>query len=113
MKKNLLFSIGLTLIAAVAFGQGLQLSDDDGDVASGAVMNVTGAPSDALVYEHIYVENTTDADMEMYVKKIVITEGEGSMNTFCWAGLCYAPQTMVSPNAETIAPGETATEFKG
>ena len=113
MKKNLLFLIGLILIAAVAFGQGLQLSDDAGDVASGAVFNVTGAASGALVFDHLYVQNITDTELYVYAKKIILQEGENTMNTFCWADLCYAPQTLISPNPDTLGPGETAIDFKG
>jgi hypothetical protein len=33
--------------------------------------------------------------------------------TMCWAGGCYPAKVFVSPNAATIAPGETNTEFIG
>jgi len=52
--------------------------------------------------------------MDVLVKKVENYLVSGSENTFCWAGLCYAPFVYISPNSVNIAGGATHTDdFSG
>jgi len=55
----------------------------------------------------LYVINNTASSMTINVKRTVLYAVGGSINQFCWGGLCYAPNTNVSTYSETIAAGDT------
>ncbi len=113
MKKFVLFNLFL-LIAFALSAQSFEITFEGEAVENGESFTVYGEPDDAeIVLESIHVTNVSGASLDILAKKDVIYSVEGSSNTFCWAGLCYPPNTIVSPNHTTLANGETATDFSG
>lgn len=59
--------------------------------------------------EHMQLRNLTSAPVDVLVKKEVLEDLEGVMNTFCW-GMCFGPDVIVSPNAVTLEAGSLNTD---
>ncbi|MCF8234197.1 MAG: T9SS type A sorting domain-containing protein [Bacteroidales bacterium] len=113
MKKRILFYSLWFAFSLSASAQSLVMSDDEGDLPMGAIVNVTGEGSGGQIAAHINVTNTAEEQLIVLCRKYYLDVVEGSMNTFCWGGTCYGPNVMISQNADTIQPAETITEFAG
>jgi len=114
MKKVLPGLLTLIALPVLLCGQSIELSLESGEVIPGGyTVNVTDAPTASALAAHVYVKNISTETRNVLVKKVILLNIEGSMNTFCWAGSCYGPNTYVSPSATVLLPGETATDFAG
>jgi hypothetical protein len=55
--------------------------------------------------QHMQIRNLTSSDQNVVVEKEVMEDLEGTSNTFCWAGNCFGPGTIVSPASLVPANG--------
>ena len=105
MKKIILFVFFTIITCYYSYSQSLTLADSAGPIANNANVTRQGHNMDDEIACHIFVGNTTNAAIDVIVKKVEISLIPGTMNTFCW-GLCYPPNVYVSPpftvNANTI-----------
>lgn len=115
MKKNLLFILLGLMIPVCSMGQtSFSLSHESGEgIPNGAILNYIGEMTTSLLAAHVHVTNDAAVAKSVLVKKVILKNVELSMNTFCWAGSCYGPETYVSPTATELLPGQTATDFAG
>lgn len=114
MKKILLSLLCMTFFSGI-FAQSLSLTYADGTIINpGAAIQFLGDPGDEVIQAIVYVKNNSAAAKEVKVKK-VINEGDtlaGTINTFCW-GLCFSPETYISPTSQIIQAGGTCDQFYG
>ena len=68
----------------------------------------SGSADDDLIISHLEVTNTSDNPIDIKVRRIENYLVPGSVNAFCWAGLCFPPETSVSPNVLTLDAGATS-----
>ncbi len=108
MKHILPILIFLSLSFVQTFGQSFSLSDDNGPIANGTVVQVIAAPSTEIVTFRASIKNNSTATKSLKARKTHIAILPNTFNTFCWAGTCYAPTTFVSPDLLTLAPGQTS-----
>ena len=59
--------------------------------------------------QHMQVRNKTTDPIKVLIEKEIVQDLEGVMNSFCW-GMCYGPDTFVSPTAVEVAPGSVNTD---
>ena len=114
MKKIALSLLCLTLFSGI-FAQSFSLTYSDGTaINAGATIQFLGDPTDEVIQAIVYVKNNSAVAKDVKVKK-VINEGDtlpGTINTFCW-GLCFTPETYISPVSQTIEAGAVCTQFYG
>src|SRR5688572_6200810 len=55
----------------------------------------------------LYVINNTGSNKTIKVRRTILFAETGTVNQFCWGGLCYSPSTNVSTFTEVIAAGDT------
>jgi hypothetical protein len=112
MKKILLSLICLTLFAG-AFAQSFSLQDTNGvAINAGATFYISGLPSDEIITARIDIKNNSDVSKDVKVKKTLTAVLPNTMNYFCW-GVCYGPDTFVSPYAQPVAAGTVSNQFYG
>ena len=113
MKKLLLITYLLGVVACIGYSQSLSLSNENGPVANDSYINKTGLPSDDELVVEMYVTNNTPDPIPVMVKKVEISMVPGTASLFCW-GLCFAPNVYVSPDPLTIAGNTTnESDFSG
>lgn len=114
MKTKLLF---LTLfIGASLFtvAQSLVLIHEGEALEANATITVSGEPTDVELVVELDVENTSSANIDTYVQRYEIDVFAGTVNTFCWAGLCYPPFVGLSPSGVVIDGGTVyEADFSG
>lgn len=114
MKKILLLSTLLSFVAAVVFAQSLSLSHEGTVLEPNEELTVHGPANDTEMIIELDVTNNGGAALDVLLKKVENYVVSGSENTFCWAGLCYAPFVYISPNSVNIGAGVTHTDdFSG
>lgn len=113
MKKIFTLIISISLVV-FAQAQTLKLFDElDADITNQEIYS-TGTPSDNVIYSHVKVKNTNMFfAVDVKVRKNVISEIGGTVNTFCW-GECFAPFVQESPSPISINFNSTdETSFAG
>ncbi|MDQ3190240.1 MAG: T9SS type A sorting domain-containing protein [Bacteroidota bacterium] len=102
MIKNILF---LTLISSFCSlsAQSIFL-DNPPSTASG--------PADNYIQVTFDVINTSSSNVNVKVKRIILSEVAGTENNFCWGTACYPPFVDESPDALFFSPGDTTSTFK-
>ncbi len=115
MKKVLLFSAAFLLWSAIAFSQSLSLIYENDPIPANHVITTYGLANAGEMVVEIEIKNNSTSDLTVLAKKVENTLIPGSINTFCWAGLCYAPNVYVSPLSTIIPAGATTAvgEFSG
>jgi hypothetical protein len=112
MKKILLSLFCLTLFAG-AFAQSFSVQDTSGvNIPAGSTFAVSGLPSDETITARVDLKNNSDASKDVKVKKTIISVLPNTMNYFCW-GVCYGPDTYISPFAQPVAAGAVSDQFYG
>ncbi len=101
----LVFSVFVFLSSGI-FAQSLALKHGD-DVVSNDTVYMMGEITDELLELHIKVQNLTDKEIEVKVKKREISLVKESVNTFCWGGSCFMPTVKVSPVSTKISANDT------
>lgn len=103
----ILFSLSTTQLT----GQTLLLTHEGNEVNEDSVF-LSATPEDLLVSIHFSVTNHTEDPMDVRVMKTESQVVTGTFNTFCWAGVCFAPDVYVSPLTQILDAGETdSTSF--
>ena len=107
MKKITYTLTSLLLFFSVSiYAQNLKLSYNEEDV-SNAEINIEGNADEDLKVV-INITNTSDTEIQIKIRKRVIEDIAGSVNTFC-LGECFSPSVEVSPNPFSIGPEQTTT----
>lgn len=109
MKKSIFTLILLTLMGYVS-AQTLQFEWEGTVFDEGETIECTNDEFGFGEYiQHMQVRNITSEPMKVLIEKEIIQDLEGVMNSFCW-GMCYGPDTFVSPEAIDIPAGEVNTD---
>jgi len=104
--------ITLMLLAAIGYvsAQSLQFEWDGNVFYDGEAIECT---NDEYGYgefiQHMQLRNLTSNDMNVIIEKEVIETLEGTINSFCW-GMCYGPDTYISPEAVTVLANSLNTD---
>ena len=97
--KNILLILLIIFYSCFAIGQSLSVT---------GITNVTTL--DPCMQSHtgpITVKNLSDIDtLNVLCEKIIIDTTLNTSNHFCWGGNCYGSNTYISPDHNTLAPGE-------
>ena len=100
------------LLAAIGYvsAQSLQFEWDGNVFYDGEAIECTNDEYGYGEYiQHMQLRNLTSNDMNVIIEKEVIETLEGTINSFCW-GMCYGPDTYVSPNAVTVLANSLNTD---
>jgi hypothetical protein len=111
MKKLLLVVYLLSVAAFYGYSQSLTLSNLQGPVAANSTIVQTGTSDSLELLTYMYVKNTGASTLNVYCKKVHISDMDSTEVTMCWAGGCYPSFVNVSPNGQAITPGQTITDF--
>jgi hypothetical protein len=114
MKRAGLFSV-LFLGCTIAFSQSLSLVYEGNSIPGNHQLIIQGPATGDEMVVGVDVTNNASVALTVLVKKVENYLITGSVNTFCWAGLCYAPNVYVSPLSTIIPAGGTTApgEFSG
>lgn len=114
MKTKLLFTIALIFTASFSFSQNLVLSHDGETLEPDAEITVQGLATAEEIVVELAVTNTGSATIDVLCQRYEVDMVDGSVNTFCWGGLCYPPWTGLSAIHHTIGAGITIDDdFSG
>ncbi|HET6243219.1 MAG: T9SS type A sorting domain-containing protein [Bacteroidetes bacterium] len=102
MIKNILFALMLLNFSSV-FGQSISLINPPSSVSGS---------SDAYINASFDVKNESASNINVKVKRIILSEVTGSENNFCWGTACYPPFVDESPTPEFFTAGAVNTTFK-
>jgi hypothetical protein len=93
----------------------LELYDTIGNKINNGTITIYGSdPNVDVLAGYIWVKNTTDTPMlNVFVRRVVNQEVEGSQNSFCFGINCYGPMTNESTIPTEIAAGVTDKSFYG
>ena len=111
MKKTVLTLVCLFIITSFVFSQNLQIYRNGNLLVNNATLNIIGGTTE-LIKLPLHVHNISGTTIDVKLKKIYGSLVSGSDNSFCFAGQCYSPSTMVSPNSATITTYATDTTFE-
>ena len=104
--------ITLMLLAAIGYvsAQSLQFEWDGNVFYDGEAIECTNDEYGYGEYiQHMQLRNLTSNDMNVIIEKEVIETLEGTINSFCW-GMCYGPDTYISPEAVTVLANSLNTD---
>jgi len=114
MRNKAILLVLFVCATVFTFAQSLSLSHEGTVLDPNEELTVTGPANNTEMIIELDVTNTSGTAMDVLVKKVENYVVAGSENTFCWAGLCYAPFVYVSPNSVNIGAGVTHTDdFSG
>jgi hypothetical protein len=114
MRTKLLIAFALIFLAGFTFAQNLVLSHDGETLEPNAEITVEGSAMDPEIVVELAVTNNGSASIDVLCQRYEIDMVSGSMSAICWGGLCYPPNTSLSPLATTIEPGVTVdNDFSG
>lgn len=107
MVKRSIFTLLFLAVMGWVSAQSLRF-ELDGHVYEEGETIICNAPTEWGEYlQDMQMRNLTDQDLNVLVKKEVIEDLEGVSNYFCW-GLCFGPDTYVSPNPVAV-PANSVT----
>lgn len=97
------------------FSQGLKLKDIDGNDITNGILTVHGSPSASFIKGQVFLNNDSEAEFDVWARKIEEEVVPNTFNSFCWSDFCYGNYTFESQGALTLAAGATtiATDFYG
>ena len=108
MVRKSIFTLLLLAVMGYVSAQSLRF-ELNGTVYSEGELIVCSTPNEWGEYlQDMQVRNLSSDDLNVLVKKEVVEDLEGVMNYFCW-GMCFGPDTYISPNPVAI-PANTITE---
>ena len=114
MRTKLLFSLTLFFMTGYIVAQNLVLSHEGETLEPNAEITVEGSSMDPEIIVELAVTNNCSASIHVLCQRYELDMVAGSMSAICWAGLCYPPNTSLSPLATTIGPGVTIdNDFSG
>ena len=104
MRKIILYILVITQISIVS-AQSLVVTGDNSVLSSDICLRT---------YYYLTVKNVSNKDHDVICEKNVISVPAGMDNTFCWGGLCYGINTLVSSQFLTLNPGQgNSVSFTG
>lgn len=110
MKKILLLISTYLIVTAAVSAQSFSLSYSGGQLPHDTIIEFFATPDQTVVEAHIYITNNANQEKKVMVKKEELEILEGTYNTFCFAGICYPPDVLVSPEAMLLEPGQTSVD---
>lgn len=113
MKRLLLSLILISATGLSVYTQSLELSNKNGVISPNAIIVQEGTPDSVELITYLNVKNIGSKTIDVLCKKSQLSMLDSTEVTICWAGACYPPSYNISPNAQTITPGQTITEFVG
>lgn len=113
MKKIVFLLLIIFGLSFNSFSQGIQLAYDGEVLSMDQELWVSGELNSLLLFHELEISNVSGAAMDVRVKKTELDLVAGTINYFCYAGLCYGPDTYVSPNVITLQNGESTEDFSG
>jgi hypothetical protein len=111
MKKLLLLPVLCLSLSAGAQGS-IQLSDyDNANVLSpnSAILLNTAASSNLKF--NIDIKNTSGSTKKYLVKRYDMNLNAGAVAYYCFAGTCYGPGTIQSPDSLLLTAGQSASQY--
>jgi len=105
MKTKLLLITLLVVTSLFTFAQNLVIMHEGVDLEPNEVIQVIGEASATELVVEFDIKNTSASTIETNVTRYLVSLASGHVHTFCWAGLCYAPPTVTSPNTVNIEGG--------
>jgi len=112
MKKLVLLTYLLSMVAFLGYSQNLSLIYEGNPVPNDGAVVYTGEPTTPVIVAYMGVTNNYSDTLSVMCKKVEIYLVPGSQNTFCWDN-CYPPNIYISLGFLKIGPGETNTAFTG
>ena len=114
MKKLLSFCIVAILSTVYVNAQSILLSWDGAVLEDTVTVWVDPYSTESTVF-HAVATNNTDADMAVNVLRTNVDTIAGTINSFCWADLCYPPFLDLSGHSVFLAAGASSEDlnFKG
>ena len=106
MTKKLLILTSIVFTVMFTYAQSLSLSHEGTALEPNEEITAYGQTGTTEIVVEIDVTNNSSDTIPVMVKKVENYLVENSENTFCW-GLCFLPNTYVSPNPIEIAGGAT------
>jgi hypothetical protein len=114
MKTRLLLSAILLLTAGFLYSQNLVLSHEGETLGPNAQITVEGSSASAEIIVELDVTNTGNSSIYVLCQRYELNMVPYTMSAICWGGLCYPPNTSLSPLGTTIGPGVTVeNDFSG
>jgi hypothetical protein len=110
MKKLLIVPVLFFSLNSGAQGS-IQLSNNDNAalINPNAVIQLSTTASSNLKY-NIDVKNTSNGAKKYLVKRYDITLNTGALAYYCFAGTCYGPGTIESPDTLHLTAGQSASQ---
>lgn len=109
MMKKSIFTLVLMAVIGCVSAQSLQFELNGTVYSEGETIECTTPNEWGEYIQEMQLRNLTSDDLNVLVKKEVIEDLEGVMNFFCW-GMCFGPDTYVSPNPVTVAANSITEE---
>jgi hypothetical protein len=110
MIKKSIFTLILMAAIGCVSAQSLQFEWNGHVYSEGETIECTNDEYGIGEYiQHMQIRNLTSNDLNVIVEKEMMAELDGTTNTFCWAGNCFAPFTTVSP-ASLVAANSVSTD---
>jgi len=114
MLRLLLSASFFLLIALVNSQPAMQVLDMyENDITGKTITVYTDNPLATDLKSHVYVKNSGDTDLVVYVRRIVNSAVSQSTNGFCFGVNCYPPNIDTSQVETPISIGEINTTFEG
>lgn len=112
MKKLLLFTYLLSVVAFYGYSQSLTLSNLVGPIAPNATIIQPGTPDSVYMTTYIYVKNISTRAINILCKKSELSLMDSTQVFFCFGDGCYPPDRSIS-NVWPIEPGQYDSTFSG
>ena len=104
MRKILLFILVITQMSFIT-AQSLVVTGDNSVLSSDICLRTSS---------YLTVKNVSNKEHDIICEKNVISVPAGMDNQFCWGGLCYGVNTLVSTQFLTLNPGQgNSVSFTG
>lgn len=91
MKKNILSLLSIILFTVYSHAQ-LVILDSEMDDITDQTITVNGTADDSYFKVNVYLSNTGEETLEIFVRKIEMDIADGAFITFCWKESCFPPE---------------------
>lgn len=109
MKKSIFTLILMAVIGCVS-AQSMRFEWEGTVFSEGETIECTNDEYGYGEYiQHMQIRNMTAESMKIIIEKEVIQDLESVINSFCW-GMCYGPDTYVSPTAVEVLANSLNTD---
>jgi len=113
MKKILLLLSTVFCLGAIAQSSiQLTLHSNGYTLTPNEIINVKTKADGTSIVE-VDITNIGNTTKQYKVRRTDIVLNTNAIAYFCYAGNCYTENTLISPDADTLAPGQSASELQG